>query len=146
MGSFYNDFYSSFMSIIQLYLIFVLIGYFFVGCVFAFACRTILKNKGYPHDICVHNAIGGFFLCAIWLIVCICKPDCPNRAYAEPTGSNFFEASSSDQLFWFLFSLGLMLVVIGCALLFETWWGLAMAISGIIVWIVQYAISGKQRQ
>lgn len=56
------------------YLIGAIIGLLITSVIFAFACYKIVQGKGYPEETCFYNAIGGFFLSWIWLIVVICKP------------------------------------------------------------------------
>ncbi|WP_294854701.1 hypothetical protein [uncultured Oscillibacter sp.] len=144
MGTFYDDFYSNLYAILQGYVIAVLIGYLVGGLIFGFACRSIVKNKGYSKDSCTRNAIGGFFLWWIWIIVCACKPDAKPIRYE---GADVITpAGTSDARFWgFLLSGGVILLA-GCALLFKTWWGLAVAISGLAWWIVMYATAGSGKQ
>lgn len=42
---------------------------------FAFICYKIMQRKGYSKDSCLWNAIGGFFLELIWVIVCLFRED-----------------------------------------------------------------------
>lgn len=67
------------------------------------------------------------------------------RASKSPNVGETFGVSSGKP-FWVVFILALALLIFGCLLLLKTWWGLAMAVSGIIVWIVQYATIGKAKQ
>lgn len=53
---------------------------------------------------------------------------------------------SAGALFLIVFVLALAFLLSGCFLLLKTWWGLAVAIAGIIVWIIQYATIGKSKQ
>jgi len=149
MGSFYDSFYGEMMNIMQAYIVAMVVVYFILGCIFAFACRTIVKNKGYSDDSCFRNAIGGFFLGMIWVIVCACKPACNNGGYPQSRESSteFFTAHPSDRAFWVIFSTGLMLVVIGSgvAIVASAWW-LIMAAVGIVIWVMQYATAGKSKQ
>ena len=43
-------------------------------------CYAIMKSKGYPNDVCLKNGIGGFFLGLIWVVVVLCKGQCPTPA------------------------------------------------------------------
>ena len=40
-------------------------------------CYAIMKSKGYPNDVCLKNGIGGVFLGLIWVVVVLCKGQCP---------------------------------------------------------------------
>lgn len=136
-----ESFYSGLYTILQAYIIAVLVGYFVGGLLFGFACRTIVKNKGYPNDSCVRNAIGGFFLWWIWLIVCVCKPDARPIHYS---GADVVRLDGmSDTRFWGFLLSGGAILLLGCALLFKTWWGLAVASIGLVWWIAMYATTGK---
>lgn len=144
---FYDSIYNSFMGTMRVYFAVMLVVYFVMGCIFAFACRSIVKGKGYPDETCFHNAIGGFFLGMIWVIVCACKPVCSDNWWRNEDNSNFFSAPSSEQVFWIVFSAGLMMVTIGSAIaVVISLWGLVLSATGIVLWIVQYTTIGKTRQ
>ncbi|WP_294856176.1 hypothetical protein [uncultured Oscillibacter sp.] len=137
MGSFY----SRLFTILQTHIVAVLGGYFIGGLIFGLACRTVVKNKGHSNDSCIRNAIGGFFLWWIWLIVCACKPDARPIRYS---GTDVVRLDgTSDTRFWGMLLSGGAILLIGCALLFKTWWGLAVAATGLVWWITMYATAGK---
>ncbi|MEA4993882.1 MAG: hypothetical protein VB060_08645 [Oscillibacter sp.] len=137
MGSFFSGLY----TILQAYIVAVLVGYLVGGLIFGFACRAIVKSKGYPKESCTRNAIGGFFLWWIWLIVCACKPDARPIRYS---GADVVRLDdTSDAHFWGLLLSGGAILLIGCALLFKTWWGLAVAATGLVWWTTMYAATGK---
>lgn len=41
----------------------------------AFLCYKLMQRKGYSKDSCLWNAIGGYFLGLIWVIVCLFRKD-----------------------------------------------------------------------
>lgn len=136
-------FYSRLYTVLQAHSAVVLAGYFIGGLIFGLACRAIVKSKGYPEDSCNRNTIGGFFLWWIWLIVCTCKHRGRPIRYS---GADVVTLSgTSDARFWVLLLSGGAILLIGCALLFKTWWGLTVAIAGLAWWIVMYVTTGGKQ-
>lgn len=125
---------------VRAYLIGAIIGSLIIGIIFAFACYRTVQTKGYPEETCFHNAIGGFFLGIIWMLVVACKP---MAAVAEQErisqtenvnyGGMSFPAFLITMIAAFAFSFIGLFVMIKFS-----WWGLALTGVGLGIFAILY--------
>lgn len=122
------------------YLIGVAVGWIIIGLIFAFACYKIVQGKGYPEETCFYNAIGGFFLTLIWLIVVVCKQNAPVEAQTSDRRSDgVVSAGISQPAFIAILTLAMAICVAGLFVLLKySWWGLAIVGVGLVIFAILY--------
>lgn len=128
-------------SFIQSYLRGMIIGGLIWGAIFAFACYKIVKNKGYPEDSCIGNAIGGFCLSWIWLIVVLCKPNASVEIRDGNIGRSESTASTgvSQPVFIAVLLTALAVSIAGLFVMIKfSWWGLALVGVGFVIFAILY--------
>ena len=126
-------------TFIQLYLRGAIIGGLIWGAIFAFACYKIVKNKGYPEDSCVGNAIGGFCLSWIWMIVVLCKPNASAEMREESNGraESTVSIGVSQPVFIAVLLTALAVSAAGVFVLVKfSWWGLAIVGVGLVIFAI----------
>ena len=125
---------------VRAYLIGAIIGLLIAEAIFAFACYKIVQGKGYPEETCFYNAIGGFFLSWIWLIVVICKQNAPAEAQMSDRCSNgVVSVGISQPAFIATLTLALAICVAGLFVLLKySWWGLAIVGVGLVIFAILY--------
>ena len=125
---------------VRAYLIGVAVGWIIIGLIFAFACYKIVQGKGYPEETCFYNAIGGFFLTLIWLIVVVCKQNAPAEAQMSDRRSDgVVSAGISQSAFIAILTLALATCVAGLFVLLKySWWGLAIVGVGLVIFGILY--------
>ena len=125
---------------VRAYLIGVAVGWIIIGLIFAFACYKIVQGKGYPEETCFYNAIGGFFLTLIWLIVVVCKQNAPAEAQMSDRRSDgVVSVGISQPAFIATLTLALAICVAGLFVLLKySWWGLAIVGVGIVIFAILY--------
>ena len=125
---------------VRAYLIGAIIGSLIIAIIFAFACYKTVQTKCYPEETCFYNAIGGFFLGIIWMLVVACKP---MAAVAEQErisqtenvnyGGMAFPAFLIAMIAAFAFSFAGLFVMLKFS-----WWGLALVGVGLVVFAILY--------
>lgn len=125
---------------VRAYLIGAIIGSLIIAIIFAFACYRTVQTKGYPEETCFHNAIGGFFLGIIWMLVVACKPmaaveeqERVSRAENVNYGGIPFPAFLITMIAAFAFSFIGLFVMIKFS-----WWGLAIVGVGLVIFTILY--------
>ena len=122
------------------YLIGAIIGLLITSVIFAFACYKIVQGKGYPEETCFYNAIGGFFLNLIWLIVVICKQNAPAEAQmSDRCSDGVASIGISQPAFIAVLVLGLAICAAGLLVLLKySWWGLAIVGVDLAILAILY--------
>ena len=125
---------------VRAYLIGAIIGLLIAEAIFAFACYKIVQGKGYPEETCFYNAIGGFFLSWIWLIVVICKQNAPAEAQmSDRRADGAVSTGISQPAFIATLTLALAICVAGLFVLLKfSWWGLAIVGVGLVIFAILY--------
>ena len=125
---------------VRAYLIGAIIGLLIAEAIFAFACYKIVQGKGYPEETCFYNAIGGFFLSWIWLIVVICKQNAPAEAQmSDRRADGAVSTGISQPAFTAVLALALAVCAAGLFVLLKfSWWGLAIVGVGLVVFAILY--------
>ena len=125
---------------VRAYLVGVTFGWVVIGAIFAFACYKIVRGKGYDEEDCFYNAVGGFFLNWIWLIVVICKQNAPVEAQMSDRRSDgVVSAGISQSAFIAILTLALAICVAGLFVLLKySWWGLAIVGVGLVIFAILY--------
>ena len=125
---------------VRAYLIGVTFGWIVIGAIFAFACYKIVQGKGYDEETCFYNAVGGFFLSWIWLIVVICKQNAPVEAQTSDGRSDgVVSAGISQPAFIAVLALALAVCAAGLFVLLKfSWWGLAIVGVGLVIFGILY--------
>lgn len=133
------------IDIINTYLVAVLVCSLIYCAIFTFACYKIVQNKGYPSNTCIHNAIGGFFLSWIWLIVVLCKPAVSQTAASnvQAEQQNVTPSAQNGGMSLGVFVAttlpGVLVTIAGLVILANwSWWGLALAVVGLLELLVVY--------
>lgn len=129
------------LTYMRAYLIASFIVVLLLCAFFAFACYKIVKNKGYEDDSCFGNAIGGFLLTWIWLIIVLCKPntnaEIRKESIRRPEKEN--SAVVSQPVFIISLLVAILLSIAGLVVFFKfSWWGLAIVGAGLIIFAVLY--------
>ena len=125
---------------VRAYLIGVAVGWIIIGLIFAFACYKIVQGKGYPEETCFYNAIGGFFLTLIWLIVVVCKQNAPAEAQMSDRRSDgVVSVGISQPAFIAVFVLALDSCASGLFVLLKySCRGLAIVGVGLVIFTILY--------
>ena len=125
---------------VRAYLIGVAVGWIIIGLIFAFVCYKIVQGKGYSEETCFYNAIGGFFLTLIWLIVVVCKQNAPAEAQMSDRRSDgVVSVGISQPAFIATLTLALAICVAGLFVLLKfSWWGLAIVGVGLVIFAMLY--------
>lgn len=125
---------------VRAYLIGAIIGLLIAEAIFAFACYKIVQGKGYPEETCFYNAIGGFFLSWIWLIVVICKQNAPAEAQmSDRRADGAVSTGISQPAFIGVLALAMAVCAAGLFVLLKfSWWGLAIVGVGLVIFAILY--------
>ena len=125
---------------IRAYLVGAIIGSLITSAVFAFACYKIVQGKGYPEETCFYNAIGGFFLTLIWLIVVACKQNAPAEVQmSDRRTDGAVSTGISQPAFIAVLVLALAVCATGLFVLLKfSWWGLAIVGVGLVIFAILY--------
>ena len=125
---------------VRAYLIGAIIGLLITQVLFAFACYKIVQGKGYPEETCFYNAIGGFFLTLIWLIVVACKQNAPAESQMSDRHSDGTVSTGISQpAFITVLVLALAICAAGLFVMLKfSWWGLALVGVGLGIFAILY--------
>ena len=123
---------------IRAYLVGATIGLLITSVIFAFACYKIVQGKGYSEEACFYNAIGGFFLTLIWLIVVVCKQNASTDVQMSDRRANETASTGISQpAFMAVLALALAVCAAGLLVLLKfSWWGLAIVGVGLVIFAI----------